>query len=153
MSDQHKIIAQNKKARHDYQILDTFEAGICLLGSEVKSCRQGGVSLMDCYARIDKNEIYLINAHISPYKFANRLNHDPLRKRKLLFHRLEIRKFHGKLREKGQSLIPLKIYFNNRGKIKVELALAKGKKNYDRREDIKKRDMKRDAEQDLKQRR
>ena len=100
-----------------------------------------------------KDEIFLVNAHISPYKFANQFNHDPLRKRKLLFHRLEIRKFRGKLREKGQSLIPLKVYFNNRGKVKIELALAKGKKNYDRREDIKKRDMKRDTEKELKYRR
>ncbi len=152
MTNNHKIVAQNKKARFNYQILDTFEAGIVLLGSEVKSCRQGGVSLSDSYARIDKDEVFLVNAHISPYKFANQFNHDPLRRRKLLFHRLEIRKFHGKLREKGQSLIPLKIYFNNRGKLKVELALAKGKKNYDRREDIKKRDMKRDTEKELKQR-
>ena len=152
MTNNKKIVAQNKKARYDYQILDTFEAGIVLLGSEVKSCRQGSVSLLDSYARIEKDEIYLVNAHISPYKFANRFNHEPLRNKKLLFHRLEIRKFHGKMREKGQSLIPLKIYFNNRGKIKVELALAKGKKNYDRRQDIKKRDMKRDIEKELKQR-
>ena len=152
MTTSSRIIAQNKKARYDYQILDTFEAGIVLVGSEVKSCRQGGASLRDCYARIENNEIFLVNAHISPYKFANRFNHEPLRKRKLLFHRLEIKKFYGKLREKGQSLIPLKMYFNNRGKVKVELALAKGKKNYDRREDIKKKDMKRDAEKELKQR-
>ena len=152
MTNNKKIVAQNKKARYDYQILDTFEAGIVLLGSEVKSCRQGSVSLLDSYARIEKDEIYLVNAHISPYKFANRFNHEPLRNKKLLFHRLEIRKFHGKMREKGQSLIPLKIYFNNRGKIKVELALAKGKKNYDRRQDIKKRDVKRDIEKELKQR-
>ena len=147
MTTSSKIIAQNKKARHDYHILDTFEAGIVLVGSEVKSCRQGSMNLMDSYARIEKDEVFLVNAHISPYKFANQFNHDPLRKRKLLFHRLEIRKFHGKLREKGQSLIPLKVYFNNKGKVKVELALAKGKKNY-----IKKRDMKRDAEKELKQR-
>ena len=153
MTTSSRIIAQNKKARYDYQILDTFEAGIVLLGSEVKSCRQGSMSLMDSYARIEKDEIFLVNAHISPYKFANQFNHDPLRKRKLLFHRLEIRKFYGKLREKGQSLIPLKVYFNNRGKVKIELALAKGKKNYDRREDIKKRDMKRDTEKELKYRR
>ena len=153
MTTSSRIIAQNKKARYDYQILDTFEAGIVLLGSEVKSCRQGSMSLMDSYARIEKGEIYLVNAHISPYKFANQFNHEPLRKRKLLFHRLEIKKFHGKLREKGQSLIPLKVYFNNRGKVKVELALAKGKKNYDRREDIKKRDIKRDTEKELKYRR
>lgn len=153
MAENQKIIAQNKKARHDYHILDTLEAGIVLLGSEVKSCRQGSVNLKDSYARIDQNEIYLINAHISPYTFANRFNHDPLRRRKLLFHRQEIRKLLGKLKEKGQSLIPLKLYFNGRGRVKVALALAKGKKNYDRREDIKKRDMKRDAEKELKQRR
>lgn len=153
MADKQKIIVQNKKAKHDYHILDTFEAGIVLLGSEVKSCRRGSANLKDSYARIDRNEIYLINTHISPYKFANRFNHDPLRKRKLLFHRREIRKFHGKLKEKGQSLIPLKMYFNRQGRVKVVLALAKGKKNYDRREDIKKRDMKREAEKELKQRR
>jgi hypothetical protein len=99
MTTSSRIIAQNKKARYDYQILDTFEAGIVLLGSEVKSCRQGSMSLMDSYARIEKDEIYLVNAHISPYKFANQFNHEPLRKRKLLFHRLEIRKFHGGQKE------------------------------------------------------
>ena len=150
MTKQQKLIAQNKKARYDYHILDTCEAGLVLLGSEVKSCRMGSASLKDSYARIEKGEIYLANIHISPYPYANRLNHDPLRKRKLLFHKREIKKLYGKIRERGQSFIPLGIYFNDKGKIKVEMALARGKKNYDRREDIRKKDLKREAEKDLK---
>jgi len=147
-----KLIAQNKKARHEYHILETCEAGIALLGSEVKSCRGGSVNLKDSYARIENGEIYLVESHISPYSHANRFNHDPLRKRKLLFHRNEIKKFYGKIREKGQSLIPLKMYFNNRGKVKIEMAMVRGKKLYDRREDIKRRDMKRETEKSLKNR-
>ncbi len=148
-----KIIAQNKKARHDYHILDTFEAGIVLQGSEVKSCRRGAVNLKDSYARIADGEIYIINMHISPYPYANRFNHEPLRKRKLLFHKREIKKLYGKIREKGQSFVPVRIYFNQRGKVKVEMALARGKKLHDRREDIRKKDMKREAEKELKYKR
>ena len=149
MTDCQRLIAQNKKARHEFHILDTFEAGVVLLGSEVKSCRRGGANLKDSYARIEKGEIYLVNANISPYPYANRYNHDPLRKRKLLFHKAEIKKLYGKLREKGQSFIPLKIYFNNKGKVKIDMALVRGKKKYDRREDIRKRDLKRETEKEL----
>ena len=149
-SDIRKLIAQNKKARHDYQIIDTLETGIVLCGSEVKSCRMGRVNLIDSYGRIENGEFYCINLHISPYPNANRLNHEPLRKRKLLLHKSEIKKLYGKIREKGQSFIPLKIYFNQKGKVKLEMALAKGKKNYDRRQDIKKKDIQREVEKDLK---
>ena len=152
MSDNQKLIAQNKKARYEYSILDTVEAGVVLLGSEVKSCRRGGASLKESYARIEQGEIYLVNARISPYPYANRFNHEPLRKRKLLFHRAEIKKLYGKLREKGQSFVPLKLYFNNKGKIKLEMALVKGKKMHDRREAIRSKDMKREAAKELKYR-
>ena len=153
MTNSQKLIAQNKKARYDYQIFETCEVGIVLLGSEVKSCRKGGANLKDSYARIENGEIYLIDAHISPYSHANRFNHDPLRKRKLLLHKLEIKKLYGKIREKGQAFIPLKLYFNEKGKVKVEMAMVKGKKQYDRREDIKSRDMHRETEKALKYKR
>jgi len=148
-----KQIAQNKKARYEYQVLDTYEAGIVLQGSEVKSCRQGAVNLKDSYARIDGTEIFLVNAHISPYAHANRFNHEPLRRRKLLLHRSEIKKLYGKMRERGQSFVPLKMYFNEKGKVKVQVALVKGKKLHDKRDDIRKRDEKREAERALKNRR
>ena len=152
MAESHKLITQNKKARHDYEVVETIEAGIALQGSEVKSCRKGAVNLKDSYARIDGGEIYLVETHISPYSHANRFNHDPLRRRKLLLHRREIKKLYGKIREKGQSFVPLRMYFNERGKVKVEMALVKGKKTHDKREDIKKRDQRRETEQALKQR-
>jgi SsrA-binding protein len=145
-----KVIATNKRAFHDFYILETFEAGIVLLGSEVKSCRQNQVNLKDSYGRIKDGEIYLIDAHISPYFYSHQLNHDPLRDRKLLFHKQEIKRFYGKMRERGQTLIPLKMYFKN-GKVKVEMALAKGKKTFDRREDIKKRDMEREIRKGFKE--
>ena len=150
MTTRQKLIAQNKKARHDYHILDTFEAGIVLVGSEVKSCRMGAVNLKDSYARIENGEIYLVNVHISPYPYANRLNHDPMRKRKLLFHKREIKKLYGKIRERGQAFVPIKFYFSPKGKIKVEMALARGKKIHDHREDIRKKDLKREAQRELK---
>ena len=148
-----KLIAQNKKARHEYEILDTYEAGIELQGSEVKSCRQGGVNLKESYARIDGNEIFLVNAHISPYANANRFNHEPLRRRKLLLHRAEIKKLYGKMRERGQSFVPLKMYFNEKGKVKVQVALVKGKKLHDKRDSLRERDQQREAERALKNRR
>ena len=148
-----KLIAQNKKARHEYQVLDTYEAGIELQGSEVKSCRQGGVNLKESYARFDGTEIFLVNAHISPYANANRFNHDPLRRRKLLLHRAEIKKLYGKMRERGQSFVPLKMYFNEKGKVKVQVALVKGKKLHDKRDSLRERDQKRDTERVLKDRR
>ncbi|MCX5896877.1 MAG: SsrA-binding protein SmpB [Proteobacteria bacterium] len=145
-----KLITQNKKAYHEYTILETWETGIVLLGSEVKSCRRGSANLKDSYGRIENNEIFLVDAHIGPYSFANRLNHDPLRKRKLLLHKREIKKLYGKIRQKGQTFIPLKMYFNDQGNVKVEMALAQGKTLHDRREDIRKKDMRRDLERDLK---
>jgi SsrA-binding protein len=148
-----KLIAQNKKARHDYQVIDTYEAGIELQGSEVKSCRQGAVNLKDSYARVDGAEIFLINAHISPYANANRFNHEPRRRRKLLLHRAEIKKLYGKMRERGQSFVPLKMYFNEKGKVKVLVALAKGKKTHDKRDVLRKRDQQRDTERELNSRR
>ncbi len=134
-----KIICQNKKARHDYFIEDTYEAGMVLLGTEVKALRDGKSSLGDSYAVIQQGEIYLQNCHISPFTPAHQFNHDPLRKRKLLLHKKEIDKLIGKTREKGYSLIPLKLYFKD-GKAKLELALAKGKRQYDKRQVIKKKE-------------
>ena len=143
-----KLICQNKKARHDYHIISSYEAGIVLRGSEVKSCRAGKANLKDGYGRIKGGEIFLINSHISLYTYAHQLNHDPLRERKLLFHKSEIKKLYGKMRERGLSLIPLKMYFKN-GKVKVEMAVAKGKKLHDKREDIKRKDFAREAERDF----
>jgi len=134
-----KIIAQNRKARHEYEILQTLEAGIALLGSEVKALRNGRVNLGDSYAEFKRGEIWLVKMHIGPYEMANRQNHDPFRTRKLLLNRREIRKLEPKLDEGGRTLIPLKIYFKH-GLVKVEIALARGKKLYDKREDKAKRD-------------
>jgi SsrA-binding protein len=153
MPETQKLIAQNKKARHDYHIIETFEAGIVLLGSEVKSCRLGAVNLKDSHAIIEQGELYLIAAHISPYTCANRFNHDPLRKRKLLLHKQQIKKLYGKIRERGQTFIPVSIYFNSRGKVKIEMALAQGKKLHDKREDIRKRDMAMETKKALKYKR
>lgn len=142
---QQKIIALNKKARHDYFILDEFEAGMVLVGTEVKSLRNGQCNLKDSYVRIKNGEAFVYQMHISPYPFAYYDNHEPLRTRKLLLHKSEIKRISRKLSEKGLSLIPLKVYFSN-GKIKMALGLAKGKKLYDKRETIKQRDAQRDME-------
>jgi len=150
--DRIKIIAKNKTARFNYQIDETFEAGIVLTGSEVKSLRQGKANLKDGYARITNGEVFLHEIHISPYSHAGYSQHEPLRVRKLLFHKREIRRLTGKIREKAYSLIPLMLYFVQ-GKVKVELGLAKGKKLYDKRETIKKRDQQREAEAAFKYRR
>lgn len=144
-----KIICKNRKAGYNFHIEDSFEAGIALTGSEVKSLRQGKANLADSYAKILKGELFLVDAHIAPYNQANRQNHDPLRERKLLLHKREIRKLIGKVAERGFSLIPLKLYFKN-GKVKVELALAKGKKAYDKREAIRKKDERRELERLIK---
>jgi SsrA-binding protein len=136
-------IAENRKARHDYFIEESYEAGIALQGTEVKSCRLGRVNLRDGYAQVEGGEIYLHNVHISPYEQGNRFNHDPLRKRKLLMHKREIMKLLGAVREKGYTLVPLRLYFNEKGKVKVELGLARGKKSYDKRADIAARDAQR----------
>jgi SsrA-binding protein len=151
MADGVKMVAQNKKARHDYFIEDTFEAGIVLTGTEVKSIRQGKVNLKDSFAKVKDGEVLLINMHISPYEQGNRYNQDPLRTRKLLLHKREINRLVGQTKEQGYSLIPLQIYFKN-GFAKVELALAKGKKLYDKRDALKEREAKRDVERAFRER-
>jgi SsrA-binding protein len=138
-----QITIHNKKALHDYFIIEKFEAGIVLKGTEVKSIREGKANIKDSFARIIKNEIFLFNMHISPYSHGNIYNPDPLRERKLLLHRKEINRLMGLMTKKGFALIPLSVYFKN-GRVKVEIALAKGKKQYDRREEIKKRDLQRE---------
>lgn len=145
-----KVVATNKKAYHDYHIEETYEAGMALRGTEVKSLREGKANLKDSFARIEKDEIFLLNCHISPYSHGNIANHDPLRTRKLLLHKREIQRLIGKIQQKGYALIPLKIYFKNE-KAKVELGLAKGKKAYDKREDIKKREADREMEKAFKE--
>lgn len=144
-----KNIAVNRKARHEFTILQTFEAGIVLVGTEVKSLREGKANLVDSYAIIKNNEVWLLSLHISEYKQGNINNHIPTRDRKLLLNRSEIRKLIGKTKEKGLTLIPLRLYFSN-GRVKVELALVKGKKVYDKREDIAKRDYQREQERRFK---
>jgi len=134
-----KIISQNKKAFHDFEIFERFEAGIVLLGTEVKSLREGRANLKDSYARVKRNEVFLIGLHISPYSHASFENHDPERIRKLLLHRAEIKRLLGKTQERGFSLVPLKVYFKD-GKAKVEIALARGKKEYDKRESLRKKE-------------
>lgn len=148
-TDTEKNITVNRKARHEYSILQTFEAGIVLVGTEVKSLRQGTANLGDGYCKIDKNEVWLVNVNISEYTQGNINNHDPLRDRKLLLNRSEIRKLIGKTKEKGLTLIPLRLYFKN-GKVKLEIALAKGKKVYDKRRDIAKKDFQREQERRIK---
>ena len=138
-----KLICQNKKAWHNYFIEDKYEAGISLLGTEVKSLREGKANLGDSYGKIKNGEIFLVDAHISPYTHGNRFNPDPLRTRKLLLHKREIRRLIGKVQEKGFTLIPLRLYFSN-GKAKVELGLAKGKKLFDKREALKRKAVERD---------
>ena len=140
-----KLICQNKKAFHNYFIEETYQAGISLLGSEVKSLREGKVNLGDSHGDIKRSEVFLVDAHINPYPQANRLNHDPLRTRKLLLHKREIKRLIGKVEQRGYTLIPLKLYFVN-GKVKVDLGLAKGKKLYDKRETLKKKMMEREME-------
>lgn len=137
-----KIISDNRRARHDYEVLEVFEAGIELLGTEVKSMRLGKANLQDSFARVDGGQLWLYNCHVSPYDFGNRFNHDPLRRRRLLMHRREIQKLKSRMQEKGLTLVPLKIYFK-RNWVKVDLALARGKHLYDKREAITKRDSKR----------
>ncbi|MFH1763676.1 MAG: SsrA-binding protein SmpB [Gemmatimonadota bacterium] len=133
-----KVVASNRKARHEYEVLETFEAGLVLKGPEAKSLREGKVGFQDAYARVEGGEVWLHSLHISPYEQANRYNEDPLRPRKLLLNRYEIRKLIGKVEEKGLTLIPLDIYFR-RGRAKVTLALARGRKTYDKREKLKKK--------------
>lgn len=148
-----KVIATNRKAYRDYIVLESFECGIELKGSEVKSVREGKINLNDSFARLESNEIILYNTHISPYEQASYLNVEPTRPRKLLLHRSQIRKVTGQLTQRGLTLIPLKAYFNDRGFAKIELALCKGKKLYDKREDIKRRELDLEMRRVLKARR
>ncbi len=147
-----KIFNSNRKAAHDYHLLDRFEAGLVLTGTETKSIRAGQVNLKDSFAQLRNGEAWLMNCHISPYEYGNRQNHDPLRSRKLLLHAQEIRKLTGKVEEKGLTLIPTKIYLKN-GRIKCEIAVAKGKKIYDKRETERRKEADLEARKAIKQRR
>jgi SsrA-binding protein len=145
-------IAENRKAFHDYHVLDTFEAGIVLLGTEIKAIREGRVNLRDSFARVEDGEVFLYNVNISPYSHRGYADHEPLRRRKLLLHRDEIRKLTGKTVEKGMTLVPVRLYYKN-GRVKVALGLAKGKKDYDKRETIKRREADRETRAAVKARR
>jgi len=144
-----KTITLNRRARHEYSIEDSFEAGIVLSGTEIKSIRAGKINLADAFARIDKGEAWLVGAHIAPWEGGNRLNHEPKRDRKLLLHRNQIDQLLGRVKAKGLTLIPLKIYITDRGKAKLELGLGKGKQLYDRRREIQARDVRREVEREL----
>ncbi len=144
-----KTVCINRRARHDYTIEETYEAGLVLTGSEVKSLREGRANLKDSYARVSGGEIFLLNAHISPYPAAQRFNHDPTRTRKLLMHKREILRLMGKVQEQGLTLIPLRLYFNRGGRAKVELALARGKKLHDKRSAMREREARREIERTL----
>ncbi len=145
-----KTVSLNRTASFNYDLLETFEAGIALQGSEVKSIRDGRISLKESYAEVKNGEVFLISAHISPYDAANRFNHDPKRDRKLLLHRREIKRLTGKIKEKGLTLVPTKVLLNDQGRVKVEIALAKGKKTYQKREAIKAREVEREVRAELK---
>ncbi len=150
-SENVKIVTENRKARHDYHLDEQFEAGMVLTGTEVKSLRMGRANLKDAYARVVNGEVFLYQMHISSYPFAYYDNHDPLRPRKLLLHAHEIKRLYGKVNEKGYALVPLRIYFK-RGKVKVVIALARGKRSYDKREAIRKRDETRELDRARKER-
>ncbi|HHY35350.1 MAG TPA: SsrA-binding protein SmpB [Firmicutes bacterium] len=147
-----RVVAQNRRARHDYFVEETIEAGIALIGTEVKSLRAGRASLQDSYAEVSGTEVFLKNAHIDQYEAASRFNHDPLRPRRLLLHKNEIRRLAARVQQRGYTLIPLSIYFKD-GKAKVELGLCKGKKSYDKREAIRERDVRREIEREARGRR
>ena len=151
-SSRTKLIAQNRKARHDYLIEDTIEAGLALMGTEVKSCREGRVSLTEAYATVKDGEVWLMQCNISPYSHGNQMNHDPLRPRKLLLHRSEIQKLDQAISQEGRTLVPLRLYFK-KGLAKVEIAIARGKKAYDKRQATAKRDAERHIRQELGRRR
>ena len=146
-----ETVARNKKAYHDYFVLESFEAGIELFGTEVKSVRQGKVNLKDAWCSIEKGEIYVNGMHISPYEYGNIFNRDPMRKRRLLMHKREINRLYGQLKQQGLTLIPLSAYFN-RGRLKIQVGLCKGKKNYDKRESIARKDAEREAARELRSR-
>ena len=148
MADE-KTIALNRRARHEFTIDDTFEAGIVLTGTEIKSIRAGKVTLSDAYARVERNEAWLIGAHIAPFEQANRFNHEPKRIRKLLLHRSEIDELLGRAKAKGQTIVPLRLYLTGKGRAKLEMGLARGKNLHDRRRDIADRDAKRDVAREM----
>lgn len=149
--DNGKVVATNRKARHDYFLLDTLEAGIALQGSEIKSIRSGQISLKEAYIRIDGEQAWLVNAHVAPYDPASRENHDPLRDKKLLLHKKEIKKLWDEVRQKGTTIIPLRVYLS-KGRAKVEIAVAKGKRKYDKRQDLKRKDAQREIDRALNKR-
>jgi SsrA-binding protein len=144
-----ETVAVNRKARHDYLITDTFEAGLVLTGTEIKSVRAGKVNLAQAYARVDRGEAWLIGAHIAPYEAGNRYNHEPNRDRKLLLHRVEIDALMGRVAAKGLTVVPLRLYITSKGRAKLELGLARGKQLHDRRRDIAERDSRREMEREL----
>lgn len=148
-ADGHRVIATNRRARFEYEVIDHFEMGIVLQGPEVKSLREGRASLGDAYGIVRKGELFLEKLHISPYEPATRANSDPLRERKLLAHRREIKRLHSAVRERGFTLVPLSLYFDEKGRVKVDLALARGKHTYDKREAIKRREAERDARRSM----
>ncbi len=147
-----KLIANNKKARHDYFFEDTYEAGVALTGTEIKSVRAGGVNLRDSFAKVEKGEVFVYNMNIAPYDKGNRYNTDPLRPKKLLLHKGEIRRLETAVMQEGLTLVPSKVYLNHKGLVKLELAVAKGKKLYDKRADIAKKDAARNMERSMKSR-
>ena len=148
-----KLLENNKKARHDYFFLETYECGVVLTGTEIKSVRAGGISLRDSYAKVNDGEVWVYSMHIAPYEKGNRYNTEPLRPKKLLLHKSEIRKLIGQTTQDGLTLIPVQVYLNEKGLVKMELAVAKGKKLYDKRADIAKRDSERDMDRSRKERR
>jgi SsrA-binding protein len=145
------LIADNRKARHDFHLFDAYEAGVVLLGTEVKAIREGRVNLKDSYGRVEHGEVFLYNLHISPYSHRGYATHEPLRRRKLLLNKIEIRKLIGKTVERGLTLVPVRMYFKN-GRVKVSLCVAKGKKNYDKRETIRRREIDRETRALVKER-
>ncbi len=147
-----KLIAENRKAYHDYHLLETFEAGVALLGTEVKAIREGRVNLRDSFGRVEDGEVFLYNVHISPYSHRGSADHEPTRRRKLLLHRLEIRKLIGKTIQRGMTLVPVRMYFKN-GRVKVAVSLAKGKQAHDKRETIRRRETERETRAAIKARR
>lgn len=147
-----RTVAVNKHVSHDYEILERFEAGLALQGSEVKSIRDGRISLKESYAEVKNGEVFLVKCHVSPYEAANIFNHEPVHDRKLLLHRREIKRLDGKIRERGLTLVPVRVLITDRGKIKLELALVRGKREYEKREAIKKRDTDREMRAEIKKR-
>lgn len=152
MAREEKLIARNRSARHEYEVLSTYECGIQLAGTEVCSLRENNAQLTDCFALVRRGEVWLMNLHIVPYSHGNLANRDPDRNRKLLLHRNEIRTLQEQTRERGRALIPLKMYFTKNGLVKVELAVCRGKKLYDKRQDLRRRDAAREVERTLKER-